>query len=264
MSKEKTKSVAVIENKKKEVWVGSLALMGSVQIGTKEAKERALIKMTAEVLDVSPFGVNILGSLPYINKLGLGQKSQQYGKEKDEFKYNWIQRALDDTQKAICECKITRDGKDITDWVTGECSPKTMKMGTLAGYQNHMAQTRARNRAILEAYGVRIHEDMIEKIGRLLEQKKLTEKQADALVAHAGQASSSSTEEIEIEKGKKEAPISNDLFQYVPTEKAGEEFKDASTCAECDSVITKPEADYSKKMFGRHLCRNHQKGAKRK
>jgi hypothetical protein len=35
-------------------------------------------------------------------------------------------------------------------------------------------------------------------------------------------------------------------------------------CAECGKNITSMEASYSKKMFGKKLCRDHQKGAKRK
>lgn len=265
MKKQKTTAIAKVDEKKKAIWVGSLSLMGTVVPGSKEAKERAVIKMTAEVLEVSPFGINILGSLPYINKLGLGQKSRFYGDGKDEFKYNWIQRAIDDNQKAICECKIVRDGKDITDWVTGECSPKTMKMGTLQGYQNHMAQTRAKNRAILEAYGVQIHEDMIQNIGKKLEEKRLTEKQAEALVDHAGKATSTSTEEVELDKKQKQDPLNNDLFNYEPVKTAANgnpviEFE----CHGCANPITKQEAEYSKKMFGKPLCRDCQKEHKKK
>jgi hypothetical protein len=251
---EKKVVVKKSEPKKNLSWAGSLTLMGQVTPGSKEAKERALIKLTSEALQVSPFGVNLLGSVPYINKLGLGQKSEQIGKGKDEFRYNWVQRAMDDTQKAICECKIVREGKDITDWVTGECSPVTMKMGTLKGYQNHMAQTRAKNRAILEAYGVKIHTGMIERIGYLLDQKKITEKQANALTETAGKATSSSVEEVELDKSTKVAPLNNDLFTYEQASPdANQEFKNVKTCSKCDGIVTPEEEKFSMKMYGKIL-----------
>ncbi len=258
----KNKEVVIVSDKKKSVWIGSQSLMGAVVAGSKEAKERELIKMTARVLDISPFGVNILGNLPYINKLGLGQKSVEYGKGKDEFKYNWVQRAADETQKAICECKIVRSGKDITDWVTGECSPKTMKMGTLAGYQNHMAQTRAKNRAILEAYGITIHEDMMANIHKLYSQKQITDTQKGALEYHAGKATSSSIEEVEPEKGAKTAPIDNSLFHYETVQ--GPDNEPTLVCSKCDGIMSQPEADFSMKIYKKQLCRSCQKEVKRK
>lgn len=49
-----------------------------------------------------------------------------------------------------------------------------------------------------------------------------------------------------------------------PVIQVEEDMKGAKTCSVCDSVIREDEAKYSMKMFGRHLCRTHQKGAKRK
>lgn len=262
--KTEKKSVAVATKKvaKREIWTGAQVLMGQVTPGSKEAKERELIKMTATVLNVSPFGVNILGSVPYINKLGLGQKSLQYGKGKDQFEYTWVQRALNDTDKAICECRIVRDGKSITGWVTGECSPKTMKMGTLAGYQNHMAQTRAKNRALLEAYGVEIHEEMIENIAKLVGGSQMTSTQANALLAHAGKSSSTSIEEVEPDKNAKSETISNDLFHYDTTDVSDSSDEPTHVCAKCDIPISATEAAYSKRLYGKQLCREHQEKAK--
>jgi hypothetical protein len=261
----KEKSLVVKQSdKKKEVWLGSQSLMGSVVPNSKESKERALVNMTARVLDVSPFGVNILGNLPYINELGLKQKNEYYGKGKNQFKYNWVKRAMDDAEKAICECKIVVGDKDITDWITGECSPSTMKMGTLKGYQNHMAQTRARNRAIKEAYGVNIHEDMMANIERLYGNKSISEKQKDALEYHAGKATSTSMEEIELEKNAKFTPINNDLFG-APTEAvAGPEGKPVLICQDCDGVVSQVGADFSKRIYGKVLCKECSKNHKAK
>lgn len=202
MSKKQiTKAVAKKENsKKQEIWAGAQHLMGRTPEGTKEMRERRLILLTAKVLGVSPFGVNILGSVPYINKLGLMQKAKEYEPEV-KFAYNFIQLAKDDAEKAIVSCMLKdHDDKPMTDWIMGECSPSSMKMGTLKGYQNHMAQTRARNRAILEAFGARIHEDMMEKIQQQYLNGKITEEQKDKVIMEMGPAGTASAEEIQEEK----------------------------------------------------------------
>jgi len=173
--------------KKKFMWLGAQSLM------TNGGKERELIITTSQVLRVSPFGVNILGNLPYINKLGLMQKATEYSPGVT-FKYNWIRRAEGEDDKAICECKVVnKKGKDITDWVTGECSPSTLSMSTLKGYQNHLAQTRAKNRAINEAFGAKIHEDMMSRLYELTQKGSVKQEQAELIAG----SSSTSAEEIE-------------------------------------------------------------------
>jgi len=191
---------------KKAIWLGAQRLMNKPQT-SQEIRERNLILVTAKVLGVSPFGVNILGNIPYINKLGLTQKAKEY-KPNIQFKYNWIKYANDDTEKAICACKLVEGDvdKDITDWIIGECSPSTQKMGTLKGYQNHMAQTRARNRAILEAFGVKIHEEMLANIAKLYEQKQITDQEAQVI----GSAAIVSAEEIQDEADKQKPLFSDD------------------------------------------------------
>lgn len=175
-----TKAITTKKDEKKLLWLGGQRLMQK-PMTQKETSERKLIIMTAKVLGVSPFGVNILGNLPYINHIGLEEKAKQYGGENLQFKYAWIKYSQDDTDKAICQCKVMKDNKDLTDWIVGECSPSSMKMGTLKGYQNHMAQTRARNRAIQEAFGIKIHEEMLQNIEKLYQQKQITEKEADKM-----------------------------------------------------------------------------------
>lgn len=191
---------------KKAMWLGAQRLMEKPQQGTKEEKERKLILLTSRVLGVSPFGVNILGGLPYINKLGLAQKAQQYD-SKVQFRYEWVNLAKDDTEKAICKCKIVSGDKELTDWIVGECSPSTQKMGTLKGYQNHMAQTRAKNRAIHEVFGVKIHEEMMENIDAIYKWTNATEEQKDAVKMQLGGAASTSAEEIATEKGAQEQRV---------------------------------------------------------
>lgn len=269
VKKEKKAIVKKDENKNKAVWLGSQVLMGKFPPGSKEANDQKLVLMTARVLDVSPFGINILGSVPYINKLGLTQKANQYGKGKETFEYKWVKIAMDDAEKAICECRVLKDGKPITDWVMGECSPKTMKMGTLTGYQNHMAQTRARNRAILEAHGVQIHEDMMANIHKLYHGGSLQEEQAAALSQFAGKTTSSSVEEINIEK-KEETKADKEIEKIGREIFGGPEPRSASVpeekgykCSKTGAKISKQEYDFSMKMYGKPLSRAAQVGAKR-
>ena len=168
-TKNKTRAIAQRKATPKRqdlLWLGAQRLMAESKTSI-DMQKKQLILMVARTLTISPFGVNILANIPYVNELGLKQKANQYDKN-SKFVYKWIHRAKDDTEKAICECKLVNaKGKDLCDFILGECSQATMSMGTLKGYQNHMAQTRARNRAIRETYGVRMHEEMIENMQKL-------------------------------------------------------------------------------------------------
>lgn len=48
------------------------------------------------------------------------------------------------------------------------------------------------------------------------------------------------------------------------TIEADADFDGSHVCNVCDAIITEQEAHYSKKMFGKELCREHQRTAKRK
>lgn len=193
-------AVQVKKKKKDLVWAGGQALLGKVdQNDQKAMAERKLINLVSEVLQVSPFGVNILGNQPYLNNLGRKQKLEAYSPSAD-FEYDWKQIATDDTAKAICLARLVdKKGKAITPWILGEASNKTMSMSTLHGYQNHMAQTRAENRAIQHAYGVRIHEDMLLEIKKRMLASKDVEEQK-VLAAAAQTNTSAGSEEIVIDR----------------------------------------------------------------
>lgn len=201
MAKKKTK--AFTKTKDKElVWAGAKRLL-SKPTTPKEEQERNLILLAAKVLGVSPFGVNILGTIPYINKLGREQKASEY-QQNVKYLYNWIRHSENDEDKAICQCKLVVGSKELCDWITGECSPATTKMGTLKGYQNHLSQTRAKNRAIQEVFGVRIHKDMMRNIQKLAQKKEITTQQASMI----GSADKTSIEEIQPEeKGKRQVAM---------------------------------------------------------
>jgi len=199
----KKKSSKIIKKKKRVLmFAGAKRMLGDPQTEAEE-QERKIILFTSRVLKISPFGVIILGNFPYINELGLEQKAYQYN-PKIQFKYDWVTYSRTDEDKAICQCKLV-DGKgsDLCDWIVGECSPGSTKMGTLKGYQNHMAQTRAKNRAVRKVFGIRIHEDMIREIGKLLNKKEITEHQAKQI----GVATVTSAEEIHINNKKEQKEI---------------------------------------------------------
>ena len=157
----------------------------------REEVAKQTVFLVARALQISPFGVNVLGGVPYINKIGLTQKAKKYSSTV-RYEFDWVKVAMDDLEKAICKCRVMDGETALTDWVLGECSPSSMHMGTLKGYQNHMAQTRAKNRAIIEAFGVKMHEDMLIGIDKLIGSGHATEEQK----ALAGRAVSTSVEEV--------------------------------------------------------------------
>jgi hypothetical protein len=170
-----------------------LVFAGASQLITKpgsqkEANDRKLVIMVAQAHNISPFGVNVLGNQPYVNNLGRKEKLEQYNPHAT-FEFNWVQRALNDADKAICEARLVdKQGKPLTPWIVGECSPVSMKMSTLAGYQNHMAQTRAENRCIHQLYGLKMHKDMLENVAKLLSLGHMDERTASKAI-EAGRVS---------------------------------------------------------------------------
>lgn len=199
MEKKKAKTKKVVVGKEKEIWAGAKFLMGGTQ-SEREKKERNLVLLASKVLNVSPFGINILGNQPYLNKIGLWQKAKQYAKN-TRFQYSWPKFSENDSDKAVCACKVLNGSIELTDWVYGECSPSSTKMSTLKGYQNHIAQTRARNRAIFEAFGIQIHEEMMANIAEYISKQKGEDKNVSSL----GSLTSSSAEEVNEEKKNGEA-----------------------------------------------------------
>jgi len=167
--------VKKVPEKSKPIWAGANLLLGKAK-NQQEQQERQLINLVAQVLQVSPFGVNVLGGQPYINNLGLKQKKEKYGRG-TQFDYDWKQIAIDDEMKAVVMVRIVDDkGKALMPYIIGEASTKTIRMKTLLGYQNHLAQTRGENRAIRHLYGVRIHEDMLVEIGKRIKQPNVDAK----------------------------------------------------------------------------------------
>jgi hypothetical protein len=116
--------------KQQTSFVGARVLMSAPDPRSKEYKAWRTIQVTAKALNISPFGVNILGDLPYINKLGLATKAHEYDKG-IQFKYEWVEIAKTDTDKAICKCTILDSkGRTLADGILGECSPSTIRMST--------------------------------------------------------------------------------------------------------------------------------------
>lgn len=183
------KSKAIIkreESGKKLVWAGAQALM-TKPVSQKEQQERNLVLFTAKALEINPFGVNILGNLPYTNNIGRKEKMAQYDKN-TRFEYDRVKVSENDDDKAVCLARIVtiRKNKEIylTGWVAGECSPATTKMKTLRGYQNHIAQTRAENRAFEAAFGNQMRKELFTNIQKNLARGEATPEVAKrALVA---------------------------------------------------------------------------------
>lgn len=199
MAETQTKALSKRKQKKELMFTGAQQLM-TKPASIKEKGERDLQITVARLLGVSPFGVNILGNNPYVNNSGRREKLDEYhGLDKWSFEYNWIQRSVNDTDKAICEVrirdkegKVLKRGKGEMPWIVGECSPASMHMGTLKGYQNHMAQTRAENRAFQYVYGQKVMRELMERIITELNQGTISHRTA----AQAAEAARVSAEEV--------------------------------------------------------------------
>lgn len=237
-------------SKKEGIWAAAQFFMGS-PASPQKAKEQKTIQAVSRLVKVSPFGINILGSTPYFNKTGLEQKLKGYYPTA-RVKYEWVQVALDDEQKAICKAKVVNDKGDLTDWVLGECSTQTMSMKTLKGYQNHMAQTRAKNRAINELIGERIHAELIENFATAYQNSKTPAEQKELGQALSSGIGTTSVEEM--------------VVDHQPVKKAEtapkKEEKPMAECHECAVPIDIQVRDFSKKIHGKPLCRNCQTASK--
>ena len=194
------KNLVKIKNKKNLIWAGASDLFNRSESEQHRGKAKDSIVVVAKALNISPFGVNILGGLPYINNLGKKQKSLMHYHPNSNFEYNWVKRSETDDDKAICEVRIVQGKKVLTPWIVGECSPGSMKMSTLKGYQNHMAQTRSENRAMYYLDGLRVHSELLQRLSEMVKNNEVNKE----LALQAAQATTASAEEInEVEKIEK-------------------------------------------------------------
>lgn len=177
----KTKAIVKKEDKKELAWAGAQDLFKKYG-SEKDQEKRNTLLVTAQALKITPFGVNLLGGLPYVNNMGLKQKSLTQYHPGANFEYNWVKRSEDDNDKAICEARIILKGKPLTPWIAGEASPASMKMGTLKGYQNHMAQTRAENRCVRYLDGLRMHNELFTEIAKMQKKGEVDDKTASDVV----------------------------------------------------------------------------------
>ena len=179
----KKQGLSIKKQKRELVFAGAASLMGvdTKKLGPAEVAAHKARTLVARALGIPPNTVVIMGNQPYVDNHGRKHKMADYAKTA-QFEYDYVQIATDDNMKAIVKCRIitieyypnaqVENPKEITKplsgWVIGECSPKTTRMGTLIGYQNHLAQTRAENRAFEAAFGVRFRKDLYEGVAREL------------------------------------------------------------------------------------------------
>ena len=197
----------VAKNKKDLIFAGAATLMVKPN-SQKEIVERKMIVLVAKALKINPMSVVIFANLPYVDNKGRKEKMASYCAGA-QFRYEWVHIAADDVEKAICKAKIIDGkGKDLCDWVIGECSPATMKMGTLKGYQNHMAQTRAENRAFEAAFGTKFRSELYSGIERELNTGKV-----DAEVAQKALNAGNTSAEEAVQLNRQ--PIAQDPFKMA-------------------------------------------------
>ena len=220
-----------------------MILSGSAELLPKSGEQdgtnsNELITNCARVLSISALGITILeDGQPYINKLGRKEKLEQYLAAdglKYRIEYEWIQMSKTDSDKAVCQAFFvdTDTGINASSKIIGECSPATVKQ--LAGYQNHQAQTRAHNRLIEEVFGVRIHEEMVQNIAILKKEGKISNIPVINTTVSA--------EEVELPKNE---PGAN-----------------GQKCESCGKSVTVAEANFSKRIHKKVLCRTCQPARK--
>lgn len=240
MVKKEENKIEKSEGSKKLIFAGASHLAG---VDPKKLTQAEIVAhkartLVAAALDIPANMVVIMGNQPYVDNHGRKYLLEKYAPEA-QFEYEYIQIAKDDTEKAVVKCRIIErkelkpgDPESTTSmplcgWVIGECSPSTTRMSTLKGYQNHLAQTRAENRAFEAAFGTKFRKDLYEGIGRELEkepQGKDDQKIADVALT----AGNTSAEEVIDAKGK-EQKTGGTFDPFRNAEKSIEAAKDAKT-----------------------------------
>ena len=227
--KKKTRAITTRKEKRELVFAGATSLMGvdPKKLGPAEVAAHKARTLVARALGIPPNTVVIMGNVPYVDNHGRKQKMGDYA-PRAQFEYDYVQIATDDTMKAIVKCRIVEIDyhgddpiqspvkKPLCGWVIGECSPLTTRMSTLKGYQNHLAQTRAENRAFEAAFGTKFRSDLYAGIARELGVKDAGEAPMDQVpVAElALQAGNTSAEEaVDMRPAGKQQPLGFDPFK---------------------------------------------------
>lgn len=191
----KTRKIA--KSKKDElVFAGANHFMDKDKLTPAQAMAQKVQVLVSRALNIPVLSVVIMGNMPYVNNHGRKEKMDQYAPGA-QFEYDYVQIAKDDTEKAICKARIIdAKGKPLCGWIIGECSPATTRMSTLKGYQNHMAQTRAENRAFEATYGARFRKDLFTGVAEILKKEAVgAGTDTEELSTRALQAGRTSAEE---------------------------------------------------------------------
>ena len=238
---ENKKSIVV---KKKEkaglVFAGSSHLLGEDpkkmnQLEIVAHKARVLV---SQALSIPLNTVILMGNQPYVDNKGRKWKLNEYASAA-QFEYDYVQIAKDDTEKAIVKCRlISGQGKALCGWVIGECSPLTTKMSTLKGYQNHMAQTRAENRAFEAAFGNRFRSDLYTGVAKIMQGGEVHEEVAEKALASGN---TSAEEAVPMKQEKSEIGKYERAKIAIQAMKTKAELKDAQVKVSAYSGYTKGE-----------------------
>lgn len=198
----KPRSISKRKEKRDLVFAGGNHFLDKPR-GEAEAMAQKVRVLVAQALDIPVLMVVTLGGVPYVDNHGRKEKLNQYASGA-QFEYEYTQIATDDVMKAIVKCRIMDSkGKPLCGWAIGECSPGTTRMSSLKGYQNHMAQTRAENRAFEAAFGARFRKDLFAGVARILQAEVVgaTPAASEQLAVQALKAGNTSAEEAAIDPG---------------------------------------------------------------
>lgn len=161
MSKDNKKEIST-DVKKELMWSSASVLMADVTTD-KQKLERKVVLALSDLYDLPPQGINIMGSNPYINNLGLTYKLYKYCGQVKEIETELLKPAHSVTDDAIAKTTIIlMDGSKFTAY--GTASPRNIKMSTVKSYQNEMAETRSYNRCVRKIITGKMYEDFLSRI----------------------------------------------------------------------------------------------------
>lgn len=245
------------EQQQKAVWAGHSGLQ---TLNEQQLKNQALVSKCAQIFNVPPNGVDILGGKPYVNKTGLTFKLEQYfGKTSKTRKgqgrvkgirIEFIEYAKTIKDIAIAKAIIEFDDDTFVEGI-GEASPANVnaRMEKVAKSLNMLAETRATNRAIAKVVIPRLWQEVMDAFinnAELKNDAELRGKMEGAITVSAEEMDGDGLKPDQRAKGATpEAELRNIIIESVNKAQSKEMLEKIKAGVETSARLS----DQSKKML---------------